>query len=226
MSTTTGRQVPWEIASYSPWVHAQTLLALNSGHSLNGTTADADWNLATRQGRDDLHDAFQRMADRFITYLPGGSKHQPQISDTVLDARDALRRGDLDAALEHLTAAMEQRELMHGADPVDVTVDQVLEIAAARLHSATQEVTDQAAALGSSRGPGMSAVTAANRVSDVVDEADRTGRRVELTDNDIDALARVDPEQAADTARRADWQHRRPERAPQQPNLGLPEQQR
>lgn len=124
MSTSTGRQVPWEIASYSPWVHAQASLALNSGRSLNDTTAHADRNLATRQGRDHLHDAFPRMADRFITYLPGGSKHQPQIGNPVLDAREALRRGDLDAALEHLTAASEQRELTHDADPVDVTVDQ------------------------------------------------------------------------------------------------------
>lgn len=224
MSTTTGRQVPWEIASYSPWVHAQALLALNSGRSLNETTADANWNLATRQDRDDLHDAFQRMANGFITYLPGGSKHRPQISGPVLDARDSLRRSDLDATLEYLTAASKQRELTHD-DPGDVTVDEVLEETADRLRS-TSKATDQAAALGSGRGPGMSTMTAANHVRDVVEEADLKGRPLELTDGDIEALERVDPEQAADTAARRDWHHRRPERVPQQPDTGTPEHQR
>lgn len=221
MSAAPRRQVPWEIANYSPLVHAQTFLALNSGPSLNETMADADWNLETRQDRDDLHDAFQRMANRFIPYLPGGSKHHPKVSDSVFGAREALHRGDLDATLHHLTAAAEHREVTRGDDPIDLSVDQVLDQAADRLR-ADPATAGPSTARGSGRGPAMSAMTAANHVRETVEAADREHVPLTLNDGDIEALQRVDPIEASDTATRPDWQHRRPERAPQQPDPDLP----
>lgn len=229
MSTAPRRQVPWEIASYSPLVHAQTSLALNSGASLNEATADADGNVETRQNRDDLHDAFQRMANRFIPYLPGGSQHQPEVSDSVFEAREALRRGDLDATLHHLTTAAEHREATHGDSPINLSVDQVLDQAADRLR--TDPATDPAAAdpstetivaRGSGRGPAMSAMTAANRVRETVEASTREQGPLTLNDGDIEALQRVDESEASDPASRPDWQHRRPERTPRQPDTDTP----
>lgn len=180
--------------------------------------ADADWNLRTQQNRDDLHDAFQRMADGFIPYLPGGSNHRPQISDSVFEAPEALRRGDLDATLDHLTTAADQREAARGDDPIDLSVDQVLDQVADRLHTDPGTAVT-GPALSSGRGPAMSAMTTANRVRDAVEESDRDGRPPDLNEGDIEALDRVDPNQAADVAMRAEWQHRRPERAPRQPDV-------
>lgn len=208
------RQVPWEIAAYSPQVHTQVAMALNSTLSFNEAMAAAGFDPQTRQDRDDLRDALQRMSDGFGPYLAGGSRYQPLVSDLVLEARDALRRGDLDAALDQLSVASEQRQAARGDDSISVTVDQVLEEASERLRPGAAELEGALASLRSGRGPGMSAMTAANRVRETLDEAGRSGHTPELTDGDIEALDRVDPTEAATAA---DWQHRRPERAPRQP---------
>lgn len=221
MSAASRRQVPWEIASYSPLVHAQSFLALNSGASLNEATADSDGNLETRQNHDDLRDAFQRMANRFIPYLPGGSKHQPEVSDSVFEAREALHRGDLDATLHHLTTASEHREATRSADPIDLSVDQVLDQVAERLRS-DPATADPSPARGSGRGPAMSAMTAANRVRETVEASDRDQVPLALNDGDVEALERMDPVEASDLASRPGWQHRRPERAPRQPDADTP----
>lgn len=225
MSVATRRQVPWEIAAYSPRVHAQAAMALNSGLSLNEETAAADWDLQTRQDRDDLLDAFHRLANGFTPYLPGGSKHQPQVSEAVFNAREALQRGDLDTALDQLTAAAEQRHATRDDDPVRVTVDEILGEISERIHPDAAK-REQAESFRSGRAPGMSAMTAAKRVRETVEEADRSGRSPDLTEGDIEALDRVYPEEADDAAAHTDWQHRRPERAPRQPATDAPVHER
>lgn len=132
------------------------------------------------------------------------------ISAAVSEARDALRRGDLDAALDQLIAASERRQAARGDDPIVADVDQILEEVSERLHPGAPGREEADAVSLSSRGPGMWAMTAANRVRETIEEADRSGRTPDLTDGDIEALDRVDIDEAG--AARADWQHRRPER--------------
>jgi len=219
--------VPAEIAGSSPQAHPLASQALHGGASLNRPVDD----LTARRDRNDLRSAMGEMTDRMTSDLDDPSQSPLRVA--MLEARESLEADDLDAALQHLTTADDLRRRYD--DPQTTP-------------AVAADPTDRAKETTAVSNVWRSDMTAATEVQAQVRKSAETGDDEPTTgplrEEEVALLKQIDPElaqsaQPAQPARqaqaarqapvarqvggRADWSHRRPERATAQtpgPQLG------